>query len=58
MLCPSCHIMFDTHVKPKVHKALVEAGVQNLPASWEKSIYMKAAEASAKSRRRARQTQG
>lgn len=50
MLCPTCHIMFDTHVKPKVHKALVEVGVQHLPDSWEKSIYMQAAEASARSR--------
>ena len=46
MLCPTCHIMFDTHVKPKIHKALVEAKVENLPESWEKSIYQQAAEAS------------
>ena len=48
MLCPTCHIMFDTHIKPKVYKALVEAGVQGLPESWRESIYMQAAEASAK----------
>ena len=48
MLCPTCHIMFDTHIKPKVYKALVQAGVTNLPKSWEKSIYTQAAEASAK----------
>ncbi len=48
MLCPTCHIMFDTHVKPKIHKALIEAGVKSLPKSWEKSIYVQAAEASAK----------
>jgi len=52
MLCPTCHIMFDTHVKPKIHKALTEAGVMNLPASWRKSIYQQAAEASAKARKR------
>lgn len=46
MLCPTCHIMFDTHVKPKIHKALVEAKVENLPESWGKSIYQQAAEAS------------
>jgi hypothetical protein len=47
MLCPTCHIMFDTHVKPKVFKALLEAGLQDLPESWKKSIYEQAAEASA-----------
>ncbi len=52
MLCPTCHIMFDTHVKPKVFKALSEAGVTNLPKSWTKSIYDQAAEASAKVLRR------
>lgn len=46
MLCPSCHIMFDTHVKPKVYKSLKQAGCENLPDSWEKSIYQQAAEAS------------
>ena len=46
MLCPSCHIMFDTHLKPKVFKTLKQAGVINLPDSWEKSIYQQAAEAS------------
>ncbi|HDH98432.1 MAG TPA: hypothetical protein ENF70_04810 [Deltaproteobacteria bacterium] len=48
MLCPTCHIMFDTHVKPKIYKALVEAGVEKLPESWKKSIYQQAAEASQK----------
>lgn len=47
MLCPTCHIMFDTHVKPKVFQALLEAGLQDLPESWKKSIYEQAAEASA-----------
>lgn len=51
MLCPTCHIMFDTHVKPKINRALIEAGVENLPKSWEKSIYQEAAEASAKALR-------
>ncbi len=46
MLCPSCHVMFDTHVKPKVFKALKNAGVKGIPSSWEKSIYQQAAEAS------------
>ena len=52
MLCPTCHLMFDTHIKPKVHKALIEAGVRDLPESWQKSIYAQAAEASARSGRR------
>lgn len=47
MLCPTCHIMFDTHVKPKVFRALWDAGLQDLPESWRKSIYEQAAEASA-----------
>ncbi len=50
MLCPSCHIMFDTHVKPKIYKALTQAGCENIPASWEKSIYQQAAEASRNSK--------
>jgi hypothetical protein len=52
MLCPSCHIMFDTHIKPKVFKALKQAGVVNLPSSWEKSIYQQAAEASRVARKK------
>jgi hypothetical protein len=47
MLCPTCHVMFDTYVKPKVFKALLEAGLQDLPESWKESIYEQAAEASA-----------
>ena len=50
MLCPSCHIMFDTHIKPKVFTALKKAGI-HLPYSWEKSIYHQAAEASQKARK-------
>lgn len=49
MLCPTCHIMFDTHLKPKVFKAMMEAGLKDFPKSWKKSIYEQAAEASAKS---------
>jgi hypothetical protein len=49
MLCPTCHIMFDTHVKPKVFKAIA-----GLPESWKKSIYEQAAEASAKAKSRLR----
>jgi hypothetical protein len=52
MLCPSCHIMFDTHIKPKVFKALKETGVVGLPDSWEQSIYQQAAEASRAARKK------
>jgi hypothetical protein len=51
MLCPSCHIMFDTYIKPKIFTALKKAGI-NLPNSWEKSIYHQAAEASRKTRKK------
>ena len=50
MLCPTCHLMFDTHVKPKIYKALVEVGIEKLPVSWQKSICLQAAEASMKAR--------
>jgi len=46
LLCPTCHIMFDTHVKPKMFKALSKAGVKGIPKSWESSIYDQAAKAS------------
>lgn len=52
MLCSSCHVMFDTQIKPRIARALKKAGVEELPKSWKKSIYMQAAEASAKSRRK------
>ncbi len=39
MLCPSCHLMFDTHLKPKMCKALRDYGVSGLPPSWEMSIF-------------------
>lgn len=51
MLCPSCHIMFDTHIKPKVYESLKQSGVGNLPKSWEKSIYQQATEASQAARK-------
>ena len=50
MLCPTCHIMFDTHIKPKIFKAMVGARRRSFPESWQKSIYEQAAEASAKSK--------
>ena len=46
MLCPSCHIMFDTSIKPKIFRALKDLEVENLPRSWETSIYEQAARAS------------
>jgi len=57
MLCPTCHIMFDTHVKPKVFKSMVDAGMKDFPESWKKSIYEQAAEASAKALKRKRVTE-
>ncbi|MHC4573078.1 MAG: hypothetical protein ACYS76_02915 [Planctomycetota bacterium] len=51
-LCPSCHIMFDTHVKPKICRALKNAGFKDLPKSWETSIYEQAAKASEAIRKR------
>ncbi|MGB7722703.1 MAG: hypothetical protein WBL65_22585 [Bryobacteraceae bacterium] len=54
MLCPTCHIMFDTYVKPKVFKAMMEVGLQGFPESWKKSIYEQAAEASAEALKRKR----
>ena len=51
MLCPTCHIMFDTHLKPKIFMALMDAGLA-MPESWKKSIYEQASEASAKARKR------
>lgn len=43
-LCPSCHVMFDTRLKPRLYEALENAGVRNLPQSWTKSIYYQALE--------------
>ncbi|MDD4242016.1 MAG: hypothetical protein PHG54_11355 [Smithellaceae bacterium] len=50
MLCPTCHIMFDTHLKPKLFKALNEYGIK-LPESWKTSIYEQAATESIKKRK-------
>ena len=50
MLCPSCHLVFDTHLKPKIFSALKDYGLKGFPESWEKSIYQQAEEASAKVR--------
>ena len=52
MLCPSCHVMFDTRLKPKIFRALKELDVKNLPKSWKTSIYEQAAEASQTARRK------
>jgi len=52
MLCPTCHIMFDTHLKPKIFQALKGAGVKGLPRSWKESIYDQAAKASAKGKKK------
>lgn len=49
MLCSTCHIMFDTHLKPKIFKALNNIGIK-LPDSWELSIYEQAAQASLKAK--------
>jgi len=51
LLCPTCHLMFDTRLKPKIFKALKKYGIQ-LPASWETSIYEQAATASIKAKRK------
>ena len=51
-LCPSCHVMFDTRLKPRLYEALKNVGVGNLPQSWTKSIYYQAFEASMKSPKR------
>ena len=42
MLCPSCHVVFDTHLKPKMCEALRAQGVDNLPESWQTSTYARA----------------
>ena len=45
MLCSTCHLMFDTRLKPRLYVALRKTKAGNLPQSWEKSIYLHAAEA-------------
>jgi hypothetical protein len=51
LLCPTCHLMFDTHLKPKIFQALSQAGIEGLPTSWETSIYEQAAKASMAAKR-------
>lgn len=51
-LCPSCHLMFDTRLKPRLYEALKSAEVTNIPKSWKKSIYYQAIEASMASPKR------
>ena len=51
MLCPTCHLMFDTHLKPKMWKALSAHGIRGLPQSWKSSIYEQGAKASAAARK-------
>ena len=57
-LCPSCHVMFDTRLKPRLYQALSEYGVKekDLPSSWKKSIYYQAIEAAMKSTKRQKKT--
>jgi hypothetical protein len=57
MLCPTCHVMFDTHVKPKIFKTMIDAGLEGFPESWRKSIYEQAAEASAKALKKKEDTE-
>ena len=45
-LCPTCHLMFDTHLKPRLYKALNAWNRKRgrfdhkwLPESWKTSIY-------------------
>lgn len=51
MLRSSCHVMFDVQLKPKLYKALAASGIQ-LRELWAKSIYERAAVASALAARR------
>jgi hypothetical protein len=54
LLCPTCHIMFDTHLKPRIFSAFLDSNLGRMPESWKKSIYEQAAEASALVRKRKR----
>ena len=51
MLCPSCHRMFDTRLKPRLYEALKMSGARKLPESWTKSIYYQAFEAALASKK-------
>ncbi len=46
-LCPSCHMILDVHLKPKLYKAPFRAGFQKLPPCWKEPIYRQADVASA-----------
>jgi hypothetical protein len=52
LLCPTCHIMFDTHLKPRIFSAFLKSDLKGMPESWKKSIYDQAAEASSLVRKR------
>jgi len=51
-LCPSCHVMLDHRLKPRLYKALQEFGVTNLPKSWSISFHHQAIEERSKSPKR------
>jgi len=51
MLCPTCHMMFDTRLKPRLYKALSRYNADNLPESWKKSIYTQSFESSSSVRK-------
>lgn len=36
-LCPTCHRLFEDQLRPRLYRALVEFGAENLPKSWSKS---------------------
>jgi len=42
LLCPSCHVLFDHQLKPRLYRALIRAGVSGLPNSWTTSHYEQA----------------
>jgi hypothetical protein len=48
MLCPSCHVLFDHQLKPRLYLALMNAKASGLPESWKNSHYEQAAAASKK----------
>ena len=52
MLCPTCHRMLDTRLKPRLYEALKAYGTKNIPESWTKSIYHQAFEAAMRSLKR------
>ncbi len=58
MLCPGCHRMFDTRVKPKLYQALMRKGVKHLPESWKKSSFDQAYEAAVASGKRGKRKYG